>query len=171
MSPLGSPATSTQVPWELLWRLLCQVTSRRSLAGIPLRASCMAVPLSLGCTDSLLVHYMLSDARASARANESYFGTSACTYREGVRVRGAGDGDAGCRRIGAVARARRVTAVAARAAAPAARGVRSRGHVDDLGPGHAPGLTAPVRRVTVRARPLAGRSLRPGGRRRRRRPP
>src|SRR5215469_15961509 len=112
----------------------------------------MAVPLSLGCTDSLLVHYMLSDARASARANESYFGTSACTYREGVRVRGAGDGDAGCRRIGAVARARRVTAVAARAAAPAARGARSRGHVDDLGPGLHPRVLGGRVAPCVRAR-------------------
>src|SRR5215469_3405705 len=82
MSPLGSPASSTQVPWELLWRLLCQVTPRRSLAGIPLRASCMAVPLSFVSTDSLRAHYMLSDARASARANAMDFRTSACTYRD-----------------------------------------------------------------------------------------
>src|SRR5258708_19931635 len=55
ISPPGRPASSTQVPWELLWRLFSQVTSRRSLAGIPLRASCMAVPLSfLG-----LIHYAL----------------------------------------------------------------------------------------------------------------
>src|SRR5215469_13761340 len=99
MSPLGSPASSTQVPWELLWRLLCQVTSRRSQAGIPLRASCMTVPLSLEGTDSLLVHYMLSDARASARANENDFGTSACTYRKSLAgtngIRPAGSCESG----------------------------------------------------------------------------
>src|SRR5258708_34641873 len=55
ISPPVRPASSTQVPWELLWLLFSQVTSRRSLAGIPLRASCMAVPLTL----LGLIHYAL----------------------------------------------------------------------------------------------------------------
>src|SRR5260221_14350330 len=80
ISPPGRPASSTQVPWELLWRLLCQVTSRSSLAGTPLRASCITVPLYLAGTDSLRADYMLADARASARAFAKALSTRTRTH-------------------------------------------------------------------------------------------